>query len=385
VRETFLPFALPLIGQEEIDEVVDTLKSGWITTGPKTQRFEEKFRNYIGSAHALAVSSCTAGLHLALAALGVGAGDEVITSTLTFCATANVIVHLGATPVLADIKDDLNIDLEEVKRRITPKTRSIIPVHIGGHPCNMDALLRIARENNLFVVEDAAHAVGARYKGRKIGTLSEAAAFSFYPIKNMTTAEGGMVTTNREDLAEKMRVLSLHGISKDAWKRYTDKGSWYYEVLEAGYKYNMTDLQASLGIHQLDKLEDFIKTRKRYADIFTRAFKELEAIEVPPEDEATSSAWHLYAIKLNLNRLTIDRERFIEELRAENIGSSVHFIPLHRHPYYRQRWGFKAEDFPVAEEAYKRIVSLPLYPRMTEGDVEDVIAAVQRVVVKHST
>jgi dTDP-4-amino-4,6-dideoxygalactose transaminase len=201
----------------------------------------------------------------------------------------------------------------------------------------------------------------------------------------MTTAEGGMVTTNREDLAEKMRVLSLHGISKDAWKRYTDKGSWYYEVLEAGYKYNMTDLQASLGIHQLDKLEDFIKTRKRYADIFTRAFKELEAIEVPPEDEATSSAWHLYAIKLNLNRLTIDRERFIEELRAENIGSSVHFIPLHRHPYYRQRWGFKAEDFPVAEEAYKRIVSLPLYPRMTEGDVEDVIAAVQRVVVKHST
>jgi dTDP-4-amino-4,6-dideoxygalactose transaminase len=385
VRETFLPFALPLIGQEEIDEVVDTLKSGWITTGPKTQRFEEKFRNYIGSAHALAVSSCTAGLHLALAALGVGAGDEVITSTLTFCATANVIIHLGATPVLADIKDDLNIDLEEVTRRITPKTRSIIPVHIGGHPCNMDALLRIARENNLFVVEDAAHAVGARYKGRKIGTLSEAAAFSFYPIKNMTTAEGGMVTTNREDLAEKMRVLSLHGISKDAWKRYTDKGSWYYEVLEAGYKYNMTDLQASLGIHQLDKLEDFIKTRKRYADIFTRAFKELEAIEVPPEDEATSSAWHLYAIKLNLNRLTIDRERFIEELRAENIGSSVHFIPLHRHPYYRQRWGFKAEDFPVAEEAYKRIVSLPLYPRMTEGDVEDVIAAVQRVVVKHST
>ncbi len=385
MRETFLPFGLPLIGQEEIDEVVDTLKSGWITTGPKTQRFEEKFKNYIGSAHALAVNSCTAGLHLALAALGVGAGDEVITSTLTFCATANVIVHLGATPVLADIGDDLNIDPDEVKRRITPKTRGVIPVHIGGRPCKMDALLTIARENNLFVVEDAAHAVGARYKGRRIGTLSEAAAFSFYPIKNMTTAEGGMVTTNREDLAEKMRVLSLHGISKDAWKRYTDKGSWYYEVLEAGYKYNMTDLQASLGIHQLDKLEDFIKTRKRYADIFTRALKELEAIEVPSEDELTYSAWHLYAIKLNLNRLTIDRERFIEELRAENIGSSVHFIPLHRHPYYRQRWGFRAEDFPVAEEAYKRIVSLPLYPRMTEGDVEDVIAAVQRVVGKHST
>mgnify|MGYP000848493240 FL=1 len=379
-RAEFLPFALPDIGEEEIDEVVRTLRSGWITTGPRTKEFEQRFAEYVGASHAIAVSSCTAALHIGLAAAGVGPGDEVITSPLTFCSTANVVVHLGATPVFADIGDDFNIDPAQIKRRITERTKAIIPVHHSGQPCQMDEIHELAWRYGLKVIEDAAHAAGATYRGRKVGVLSDVTAFSFYAIKNMTTAEGGMITTENDELADVMRLLSLHGISKDAWKRYAASGSWYYEVLYPGYKCNMTDIQASLGIHQLARLEGFIKTRRRYARLYDEAFAEVPEIRTPRVNSDVGHAWHLYVIQLDLERLTIDRAGFIEALRAENIGTSVHFIPVHLHPFYRQRYGCKLGDYPNAEHIYAGIVSLPLYPKMSEDDVLDVVAAVRRVV-----
>ena len=380
MRQNFLPFALPTIEEAEMQEVGDTLKSGWITTGPRTRRFEEEFRQYIGSKHAIAVNSCTAALHIALAAAGIGQGDEVITSPLTFCSTANVIVHLGGTPVFADIGEDYNVDPSEIERRITPCTKAIIPVHYSGQPCWMDEILVVTRKRNLLVIEDAAHAVGAKYRGRMIGTIGDVTAFSFYAIKNMTTAEGGMITTNNDELAEKMRLLSLHGISKDAWKRYTSEGSWYYEVVYAGYKCNMTDIQAALGIHQLAKLERFLEIRRKYAAMYSEAFGDVPEIQTPIVNPNVRHAWHLYVIQLNLERLSIDRAQFIEALRAKNIGTSVHFIPVHLHPYYRQTFGYKRGDFPNAERIYDRIVSLPLYPKMTDGDVRDVITAVKETI-----
>ena len=386
VRTDFLPFSLPDIGEAEIEEVVRTLRSGWITTGPKTKEFERLFREYVGCGHAIAVSSCTAGLHLALAAGDIGQGDEVITTPLTFCATANVVVHRGAVPVFADVREeDLNIDPEEIEKKITPRTKAIIPVHLAGRPCAMDEILDIARQHGLLVIEDAAHAVGARYRGRMIGSIGDVTAFSFYATKNLTTAEGGMVTTDDAKLAERMRLLSLHGISRDAWKRYSADGSWYYEVLEAGYKYNMTDIQAALGIHQLRRLEDFIRVRRRYAEMYTSAFAEMPEIIAPSLEVEPGSrhAWHLYIIRIAKGALRIDRDRFIEELRAENIGASVHFIPLHLQPYYRDRYGYKKGDFPVAEAAYEGLISLPLYTTMTEEDVGDVIRAVKKIVARH--
>jgi len=383
VRTEFLPYALPDIGEEEIAEVVQTLKSGWITTGPKTKEFERRMGDYLGVKHAIAVSSCTAALHVALAAIGVGRGDEVITSPLTFCATANAVVHLGGRPVFADIGDDLNIDPVEIERHITSRTKAIIPVHHSGQPCRMDEILACARAYNLPIIEDAAHAIGAVYHGRMIGTIGDVTAFSFYATKNMTTAEGGMIATDNDDLAEKMRLLSLHGISKDAWKRYSSEGSWYYEVLCAGYKYNMTDIQAALGIHQLAKLEQFIQARSWYASTYNEAFGDMPEIQVPLANAGLRHAWHLYVIQLNLERLTIDRAEFIEALRAENIGTSVHFIPVHLHPYYRDQFGYRRGDYPNAERIYDRIISLPLYPKMTEEAMQDVIAAVQRTVSKY--
>jgi UDP-4-amino-4,6-dideoxy-N-acetyl-beta-L-altrosamine transaminase len=383
VRKAFLPFSLPDIGEAEIDEVADTLRSGWITTGPKTKRFEEEFRRYVGSKHAIAVNSCTAALHVALAAAGIGPGDEVITSPLTFCSTANVIVHLGATPVFADIGRDFNIDPREIERHITPATKAIIPVHYSGQPCRMDEILACARRHGLPVIEDAAHAVGAKYHGRMVGTVGNVTAFSFYAIKNMTTAEGGMITTDDDEMAEKMRLLSLHGISKDAWKRYTSAGSWYYEVIYAGYKCNMADIQAALGLHQLDRLEGFLEARRRIVATYNEAFDEMPELCIPIVNGGVRHAWHLYVIQLNLERLTIDRAQFIEALRAENIGTSVHFIPVHLHPYYRQRFGYQRGDFPAAERIYDRIVSLPLYPKLTEADVKDVTTAVSKVIRAH--
>ncbi|RLC64920.1 MAG: UDP-4-amino-4,6-dideoxy-N-acetyl-beta-L-altrosamine transaminase [Chloroflexota bacterium] len=384
VRRTFLPFNQPDIGQAEIDEVVDTLRSGWITTGPKTKEFERRFAEYIGVRHAIAVNSCTGGLHIALAAAGVGPGDEVIVPTMTFCATANVVVHLGATPIVVDVEPDtLNIDPQCLEAAITPRTKAVIPVHLYGHPCDMDRISEIAKVHRLLIIEDAAHAVAAEWRGRRVGTLSPATVFSFYATKNLTTAEGGMITTDDDEYGERMRVWSLHGISRDAWKRYSAEGSWYYEVSVPGFKYNLADLQSALGLHQLARLEVMVQRRTELAARYHAGLCDLPEIELPNVRSGIRHAWHLYVIRLRLERLEINRAEFIERLKSEGIGTSVHFIPLHRHPYYRNRFGFQPADFPVADAAYERLISLPLYTRMTERDVDDVVKAVHRVVQRN--
>jgi len=384
VRRTFLPFNQPDIGQAEIDEVVDTLRSGWITTGPKTKEFERRFAEYIGVRHAIAVNSCTGGLHIALAAAGVGPGDEVIVPTMTFCATANVVVHLGATPIVVDVEPDtLNIDPQCLEAAITPRTKAVIPVHLYGHPCDMDRISEIAKVHRLLIIEDAAHAVAAEWRGRRVGTLSPATVFSFYATKNLTTAEGGMITTDDDEYGERMRVWSLHGISRDAWKRYSAEGSWYYEVSVPGFKYNLADLQSALGLHQLARLEVMVQRRTELAARYHAGLCDLPEIELPTVRSGIRHAWHLYVIRLRLERLEINRAEFIERLKSEGIGTSVHFIPLHRHPYYRNRFGFQPADFPVADAAYERLISLPLYTRMTERDVDDVVKAVHRVVQRN--
>lgn len=381
VREAFLPFNQPHIETPEIEEVVDTLRSGWITTGPKTKEFERRFAEYVGARHAIAVNSCTGGLHVALAAAGVGPGDEVIVPTMTFCATANVVVHLGATPVIVDVEPDtLNLDPERMEAAITSRTKAVIPVHLYGHPCDMDRISEIAETHQLLVVEDAAHAVAAEWRGDRIGSLSGATAFSFYATKNLTTAEGGMITTDDDQYAHAMRTWTLHGISRDAWKRYSAEGSWYYEVTVPGFKYNLTDLQAALGLHQLARLEDMTQRRAELAARYDAGLRGLDEIELPSVRPGIRHAWHLYAIRLRLQMLRIGRAQFIKQLKSEGIGTSVHFIPLHRQPYYRDRFGFHPSDYPVADSAYERLISLPLYTRMTDKDVEDVVEAVRRVV-----
>ncbi len=392
MRKTFLPFAMPMISEDAIAEVSDSLRNGWITTGPKTKRFEEAFQSYVHTSHALAVSSCTAGLHIALTAFGVGPGDEVILPTLTFCSTANVVVHLGARPVLVDVGEDFNVVPEAIEQAITKKTKAIMPVHFAGQACDLDAIYELAAKHDLPVIEDAAHAVGAKYGDLMLGSDAlqssrpksrGATVFSFYAIKNLTTGEGGMITTPDSDLAERMRLLSLHGMSRDAWKRYSSAGSWYYEVVVPGYKCNMTDVQAAIGIHQLDRLNDFISTRNRYAGLYDQAFAEIPEIKIPITHDDRSHAFHLYVIRLALEKLSIDRARFIEELRALNIGSSVHFIPVHLHPWYQEEYGFSRGDFPVAERLFDSIISLPLYPKMSEEDLQDVVEAVRYIVKQH--
>jgi dTDP-4-amino-4,6-dideoxygalactose transaminase len=383
VRESFLPYALPELGDAEIDEVVDTLRSGWLTTGPKTQRFERDFAEFTGARHAIAVNSNTAGLEASLAALGVGPGDEVIVPSLTFCATANVVVHRGATPVLVDCRDDFNLDPAAVARAITPRTKVIMPVHYAGQPADLDELVAIADAHGLPLVEDAAHAVGVRYRGRAIGTIGRATVFSFYATKNLTTGEGGMITTDDDALAADLRRWVLHGMSRDAWKRYTAAGSWYYEVLEPGYKFNMTDLQASLGLHQLRRLPGFHDRRRAIADRYDAAFADLP-LDLPIRHADREQNWHLYVVRLRLEALTTDRAGVIEALKAHNIGTSVHYVPVHLHPYYRDALGHAPTDFPVTHALWERIVSLPLYPRMTDGDVDDVIAAVRDVCHAHT-
>ncbi len=393
IRESFLPYALPSIGDEEIVEVADSLRSGWITTGPKVKRFESDFAEYIGAKHAIAVNSCTAGLHVALTALGIGPGDEVIVPTLTFCSTANVVVHLGARPVFVDTGEDFNVLPEAIEAALTPRTKAIVPVHYGGQACDLDEILNLADRHHLPVVEDAAHAVGSTYRGHKIGSdglgpigsdVQHSTVFSFYATKNMTTGEGGMITTAGDALAERMRLLTLHGMSRDAWKRYTSAGSWYYEVVLPGYKDNMTDIQAALGIHQLRRLENFIRIRQRYAQCYDQAFAGVPQIKPPVIRSDRSHIYHLYVIRLDLERLTIDRAEFIEALKSSNIGASVHFIPVHLQPYYRERFGYRRGDLPQAEAIYDRIVSLPLYPAMSEADVQDVIQVVRQIVAQSS-
>lgn len=379
MRSSFLEFSPPAISSEEREEVADTLRSRWITTGPKTRAFEEAFATFIGVSCAVALSSCTAALHVGLVAMGVGPGDEVITTPMTFCASVNVIEHVGARPVLVDLEPDtLTLSPELVERAITPRTKCLLPVHYAGHPCDMDALADIAAAHGLAILEDAAHALPARYRGRLIGTIGDLTAFSFYATKNLTTAEGGMLT-GKEDLLERARILSLHGMTRDAWKRYDRGGSWYYEVVAPGFKYNMTDIQASLGLQQLRKLPGFQVRRRQVVRMYTEAFSQYPYFEVPVERPDVEHAWHLYVLRLNLDTLTIDRDRFIEELKARNIGTSVHFIPVHVHPYYREKYGFKPYDFPVAYGNYLRMISLPLHPGLTDQDVGDVIEAVVEV------
>lgn len=380
MRDSFLPFAPPMIGEEEIEEVIDTLRSGWLTTGPKTRAFAEQFSEYTHAHSALTLSSCTAALHLSLLALDIGAGDEVITTPLTFAASVNVIEHVGARPVLVDVEPDtLNIDPRKIEQAITPSTRAIIAVHYAGHPVDLDAIRDIAERHNVQVIEDAAHAIGAAYKGQPIGSGPNPTCFSFYATKNLTTGEGGMLTGS-EDIIEKARTLSLHGMSREAWSRYAAGGKWAYDIVAPGFKYNMTDIQAALGIQQLKRFASMQKRRAQIVEQYSEAFGGDPAIQTPVSRDDVTHAWHLYVIRLNESWLTIDRNRFIEEVNARNIGTSVHFIPIHIHSYYANRYGWKPEDFPVALENYSRMLSLPLSAKMTDADVADVISAVSEVV-----
>jgi len=383
MSDRYVHFSLPSIEEEEIARVTEVLRSGWLTTGRVTAQLESEFAAYAGSAHALAVNSCTAGLHLALATLGVGPGDEVITTPLTFCATINVILQVGATPVLADVGADLNLDPSRAEALLTARTRAILPVHYAGLPCNMDRIWAIAHKRGLIVIEDAAHAVGAEYRGLKIGAgRSEAVCFSFYATKNMTTGEGGVVTTHSEDLAARMRVLSLHGMSRDAWNRYGRNGNWYYEVVECGFKYNLSDLLAAIGLVQLRKLDMMNARRAEIAASYDEAFSLLQEIELPARSAGAKHAWHLYTVRLNLDMLTINRAEFIDEMGRRGIGCSVHFIPIPLHPFYRRVLQLR-DPCERALSEYPRLVSLPIYPNMTDSDVARVIRTVRSVVQQH--
>jgi dTDP-4-amino-4,6-dideoxygalactose transaminase len=392
LSDDFVPFARPVIEEEEINEVLDVLRSGWVTTGPKVKLFERKFAEYIGCQHAVAVNSCTAALHLALEAVGIREGDEIITSPMTFAATSEVIRYFKARPVFVDIDPvTMNLDVEQLGSCVQKRWESgngkrlkaIIPVHYAGYPCDMDAILALGSRYDLKIVEDAAHAFPTFYKRKIVGTLGDITCFSFYATKNITTGEGGMVTCENEEYADRMRIMSLHGISKDAWKRYTAEGSWYYEIIAPGYKYNLTDIAAGLGIAQLRKADAFLKRRTQIAARYHEAFQELNELDLPSAGrgtEGTTHSWHLFVIRLNLQRLQIDRNQFIEELRRKGIGTSVHFIPLHIHPYYRETYGYQPDDFPVAYETYKRIISLPIYAKMTDDDVERVVESVTDII-----
>jgi len=383
-RKEFLPFHKPSIGEAEIAEVIDTLGSGWLTMGPKTQRFEQKFAAYIGSGHAIAVNSCTAALHLLFEALGLGPGDEVITTPYTFTATIASVLYTGATPVLVDtLADCPNIDPEAVAARIGGRTRAIVPVHFAGVPCDLDRLGQLAAGCGASLMEDAAHALPAKYKGRTIGTIGHATAFSFYAGKNMTTGEGGMITTDDSALADALRIRRLHGISRDAWRRYSAEGSWYYEVEALGFKYNMTDINASLGLHQLDRLDEFQRRRSEIVALYEEHLAGVPGIlrpELPPDVE---SAWHLYVVRLDRERLRISRNQVIDLLKEDNIGTSVHFIPAPLHPLYQQRLGCRREDFPNAVGLYEQSISLPLFPAMGNDDVLSVCRSLERIATEN--
>lgn len=377
-RDTFLPYSPPAIGQAEIDEVVETLRSDWITTGPKTKAFERQFGAFVGApgGESLMLNSCTAGLHVALVALGIGPGDEVIVPTMTFAATANVVEHVGARPVFVDVESDtLCIDPAKVEAAITPRTKAIMPVHYAGHPADLDPIVALAHAHGLEIVEDAAHAVPTRYKGVMVGSRQNFASFSFYATKNLTTAEGGALT-GKPDLLAAARVIGLHGMSADGWKRFDKSGSWEYDIALPGFKYNMTDLQAAIGMHQLPRLEGFHARRREVAHRYNEAFGSDERFQTPTERSDCESAWHLYVLRLRPNALGISRNDFIHELKDRNIGSSVHYRPLHMMSYYAEKYGYRPSDFPVSKDAFERMVSLPLHPRLTDADVDDVIGAV---------
>jgi len=379
-----IPFHKPYITEDEVSGVLDSLRSGWITMGPKTMEFEKRFGEYIGSRNAVSMNSCTACLHLALKMIDLKEGDEVIVPTITFTATAEVIAYFRAVPVLVDVDEETcNIDVTKIEEKITPRTKAIIAVHFAGQPCDMDELTDIAERHHLFVIEDAAHAIPAWYKGRTIGTIGDITCFSFYATKTLATGEGGMVTTGNDEWAERMKILRLHGISKDAWKRYTKEGSWFYEVIDAGYKYNMTDIQAALGLAQLSKVEWMWRRRSEIAKSYTESFQEYHEISLPAVKPDRESAWHLYTIRLDPGRFSGGRDRFIEELKSRGVSTSVHFIPLYRHPYYRNTYGYDRKDFPVSEKIFERTVSLPLYPGMADEEIRWVTESVADVLGKH--
>jgi dTDP-4-amino-4,6-dideoxygalactose transaminase len=376
MRDNFLPFSLPLIGNEEIEAVVEALRSGWLTSGPRMKQFETEFCKAVHAPSALALNSCTAGLHLALKVLNIGPGDEVITTPMTFAASVNVIEHTGATPVLVDVEPDtLNLQPDAVEQAITPQTRAIIAVHYAGHPAELIALRAIAEQYNLHLIEDAAHAIGAAFDGQPIGSGENLTAFSFYATKNLTTGEGGMLTGSSE-LLDRARVLGLHGMNREAWSRYAAGGKWAYDIVEPGFKYNMTDVQAAIGLAQLNRFDRMQARRHEIVQAYNKAFGSHSTFLIPTTRAHVTHAWHLYVLRLRPAELSINRNQFIDEMTARRIGTSVHFIPIHMHSYYRDKYNFHPDDFPVAHTAFQNMLSLPLSPSMSDQDVADVIDAV---------
>lgn len=384
VGQARIPFAQPDIGDEEIAAVVDTLRSGWLSVGPKVVAFEERFAAAVGAPHAIGVSSATAGLHLGLNALGIGPGDEVLVPTLTFTATAATVLHVGARPRLVDCDPDtLNIDPEDAARKWTPRTKLLVPVHFAGHPCDMDALQALAASHATPVMEDAAHALPAAYRGRRIGTHGRLTVFSFYATKNLATGEGGMVTTADAELADRIRQRRLHGMTRDAWKRYSDTGTWRYDVAYPGFKYNMTDINAALGLVQLRRLPAMQAQRRRVVARYQEMLGDIEALQLPSTRPEVEHAWHLFVVRLHLDRLRIGRDAVISELNAAGIGTSVHFIPLHEFSYYRDHCGADAAQLPVAAREWQRMISLPLYPTLSDAAVARVADTLRAILRRH--
>lgn len=379
-KERFLVFGSPLILQEEVDEVVASMRSGWLGTGPKVARFQSDFAAYVGAPHAAALNSCTAALHLALVALDLKPGDEVITTPLTFCASVNAIIHAGGTPVLADVDPrTMNIDPERVREKITPRTKAILPVHFAGRSCDMDALTSLAREHGLFLVEDCAHAIETTWRGRHAGTFGDLGCFSFYATKNVATGEGGMVVSSDAERMARIKILGLHGMSADAWKRFGDEGYKHYFVVEAGFKYNMMDLQAAIGIHQLARVEENHVRRRAVWEMYDRAFADLPLGLPAPEEPNTRHARHLYTILVDEARCGVSRDDFLTRMTREGIGVGVHYLSVPEHPYYQQRYGWRPEDWPEAMTIGRRTVSLPLSPKLSDADVADVVEAVRLI------
>jgi dTDP-4-amino-4,6-dideoxygalactose transaminase len=384
-KNKFLVFGAPALDNAEIEEVVRTMKSGWIGTGPKVAAFENAMKAYSGAKHVAAVNSCTAALHLSILAAGIGKGDEVITTPMTFCATVNAIIHAGATPVLADIDAlSMNIDPEQIKKRITSRTRAIVPVHFAGHPCAMDEILKIARDNELKVIEDCAHAIETEYKGKKAGTMGDFGCLSFYVTKNVITGEGGMVFAKSEKDIARIKILALHGMSKDAWKRFSDEGYKHYKVIEAGFKYNMTDMQAAIGLHQIRRVEQNWLRRKALWERYSAAFSDLPLSfpEHCPGD--CRHGYHLFTIRIVKSQFGMSRDGFLDEMTRNNIGVGVHYLSVPEHPYYQKRFGWKPKDYLNAMKIGRETVSLPLSAKLTDDDVSDVIGAVKKLARRHA-
>lgn len=383
-RKAYLPYGKQWVEADDIQAVIEVLKGDFLTTGPYIAKFERAVADYVGAKYAVAFSNGTAALHGACFAAGIGEGDEVITTPITFAASANCVLYQEGSPVFADIDEKTyNLDPEEVEKKITGKTKAIIPVDFTGQPVNLDAIHDIAKKHNLVVIEDAAHALGAKYKGKMVGSLSDMTMFSFHPVKHITSGEGGIITTNSKDYHDKLLMFRSHGITRDADKMLENHGPWYYEMQFLGYNYRMTDFQAALGVSQLKKIDSFVSRRKKYVEMYNEAFKEVNQVITPFQHKDSDSSWHLYIIKLDLDALSVSRKEIFQALQAKNIGVNVHYIPVHLLPYYKEM-GHKNGDYPIAEDLYERIITLPLFPAMEEQDVRDVIDAVKETIKKFS-